>query len=156
MSQAGHFLGRWLPAVLWMGLIFEGSTDVLSTHNTSRFIVPLLRWLNPDISEPAIDVIQTIVRKGGHLTEYGVLAMLVWRALSKPAGAVPSWHFWPWVVMAVGVSALYAISDEFHQSFYPSRQASGWDVLIDSVGACIGMGLVWLYYRWRRPQSSSG
>lgn len=152
MDRIGHYVGRWLPVVLWMGLIFEGSTDVLSTGNTSRFIVPLLRWLKPDIGEAAIHAIQTVVRKGGHLTEYAVLSMLLWRAFSKPPGAVRGRRHWPWVAMAVGLATLYAVSDEYHQSFYPSRQASGWDVLIDSVGAAIGMGLVWLYYCWRRPQ----
>lgn len=156
MGHIGYLLGRWLPVVLWMGLIFGGSTDFLSTRNTSRFLVPLLRWLKPDIGAAAIDAIQTVVRKGGHLTEYAVLSVLLWRALSKPRGAAPSRRHWRCVAMAVGLASLYAVSDEFHQSFYSSRQASGWDVLIDSVGAAIGLGLVWLYYRWRRPQSPAG
>ena len=85
VSGKGLFFKYWLPVVLWMGLIFYGSTGVLSTQRTSRIIGPLLRWLNPGISDEAISALQTVVRKGGHLSEYSILAVLIWRARRKPA-----------------------------------------------------------------------
>src|SRR6266487_5867071 len=84
VSGKGLFFKYWLPVVLWMGLIFGGSTDVMSSHRTSRFIGPLLRWLNPNISDEAIRAVQTVVRKGGHVAEYSVLAVLIWRGRRKP------------------------------------------------------------------------
>jgi len=38
---------------------------------------------------------------------------------------------------------MYAVSDDFHQSFVPSRTASAWDVLVDACGAATGLALIW-------------
>src|SRR5438045_5204621 len=76
-----RFVRYWMPAIIWMALIFVGSTDVLSAQHTSRFLVPFLRWLDPQISLAALAQIQFAIRKLGHLTEYAILAMLLWRAL---------------------------------------------------------------------------
>ena len=94
VSGKGLFFKYWLPVILWMGLIFCGSTDVLSSQRTSRFIGPFLRWLNPNISEETISAVQTVVRKGGHVTEYSVLAALIWRARRKPFKHDP--RPWSW------------------------------------------------------------
>ena len=75
------FLKYWLPLVIWLGVIFVGSTDLMSTQHTSRFIVPFLRWLDPHISWAAINTIHTVIRKLGHVSEYAILALLLWRAL---------------------------------------------------------------------------
>jgi len=45
---------------------------------------------------------------------------------------------------------LYAGTDEFHQRFVPSRQASGWDVLLDSTGAAMGLLGLWALGCWRK------
>src|SRR5438128_2008353 len=45
----------------------------------------------------------------------------------------------------------YALTDEFHQSFVPSRTASIYDSLIDSVGALIGLTIIWLRLRKSAP-----
>src|SRR4030081_2707248 len=79
------FLRYWLPVVAWLGVIFVGSTDVMSTEQTSRIIVPFLRWLKPDISVEAIGLVQFSVRKAAHLAEYAILAMLLWRAVIRGA-----------------------------------------------------------------------
>ncbi|MGH8615616.1 MAG: VanZ family protein [Gammaproteobacteria bacterium] len=43
------------------------------------------------------------------------------------------------VVVVLTVIILYGISDEFHQSFVPGRQPSGYDVLADGVGGLLGL-----------------
>jgi VanZ family protein len=105
----------WMPAILWMALIFVGSTDLLSAEHTSRFLVPFLRWLDPQISWAALNEIQMVVRKLGHVTEYAVLAALLWRAVRGVAG----WQTKMSALFAmVGFGcAIFAVSDEFHQSF---------------------------------------
>jgi VanZ family protein len=140
----------WLPVFCWMILIFIGSTSVLSAQHTSRFIGPFLRWLKPGISEETIHRVQIVVRKSGHLGEYGVLALLSWRALAKPRIRVPTAWSWRHAGIAAGIATLYAISDEIHQSFIPSRGASPWDVLIDACGAGVALLLLWILGRWRR------
>src|SRR5438034_6685904 len=75
-----RFLKYWLPVLLWLGVMFVGSTGLLSAEQTSRFFVPFLRWLKPDISAEALAQIHFVVRKLGLIFEYALLAMLLWRA----------------------------------------------------------------------------
>src|SRR6266699_7301111 len=79
------FLKYWLPLLVWLGLIFIGSTDLMSAEHTSRIIGPILRWFRPDISAETVMQVQFLVRKTGHVTEYAILAMLIWRALRRSA-----------------------------------------------------------------------
>jgi len=115
----GSFSKYWLPVLIWLGLIFVGSTDALSAEQTSRFLVPFLRWLDPQISFATIAAIHFALRKLGHLTEYAIFAALLWLA---------------WLA-----AAIFAVTDEFHQSFVPSRTASPIDMMIDICGAMIGL-----------------
>ncbi|MGC2352114.1 MAG: VanZ family protein [Candidatus Udaeobacter sp.] len=130
------FLKYWLPLVIWLGVIFVGSTDLMSAQHTSRFIVPFLRWLNPDISWAAVNTIHTVIRKLGHVIEYAILALVLWRALcSGPALRTKTPILFGAVLLAC---ALFAVTDEFHQSFVGSRTSSDHDVLLDSAGAFLG------------------
>jgi VanZ family protein len=128
-----RFLKYWLPVLVWLIFIFIGSTDLLSAEHTSRFIGPFLRWFSPDVSDGTIASVQFVVRKCGHLTEYAILAALLFRAIRLFAPAFI-------------VAAIYAALDEFHQSFVASRTASPWDVAIDCVGALIGLALWRLFH----------
>jgi VanZ family protein len=139
----------WLPVVLWMIAIFIGSTDVLSSAHTSRFIGPLLRWLKPDLAEQTIDTIQFVIRKCGHLSEYAVLAILSRRALHLGSGVLLRHWDWRKAMGSLTVATLYAASDEFHQSFVSTRYASVLDVLIDVAGAAVGLGLIGLVIQAR-------
>jgi VanZ family protein len=124
----------WLPVILWMTLMFFGSTDLLSAEHTSRFLTPLLRWFNPAISPGAIADIHLLVRKAAHVTEYAVLTGLLFRAF-RPTIT----DFWWRAAVALVPALLFAPADEFHQSFVPSRTSSPFDVLIDYAGAVLGI-----------------
>jgi len=141
------FLKYWLPVLIWMLLIFIGSTDLMSAEQTSRIIGPFLRWIKPDISAQAIAQVQLIVRKSAHVTEYAILAALLWRALRLGT----MWRLKMSIsFVLVSVScALFAVSDEFHQSFVPSRTASPQDVMIDICGALLGLGICSVFARRR-------
>ena len=135
----GTFLKYWLPVFIWLGVIFAGSTDIFSTEQTSRYLLPFLRWLDPQISISTIATIHFALRKLGHLTEYAVLAALLWRALRSARNLRAKMS-----TLFVGVwvaCAIIAASDEFHQSFLASRTASLHDVLTDSLGAAIGLAI---------------
>jgi VanZ family protein len=131
-----RFLKYWLPVIAWMVFIFIGSSDLLSAEHTSRYIGPFLRWFAPDISDPTIASVQLFVRKCGHLTEYAILAGLLFRALRRN----PS-DFRRAAVFGFLISAIYAALDEFHQSFVTSRTGSPFDVLIDCTGALVALVL---------------
>jgi VanZ family protein len=133
-----------------MTIIFSGSTSVLSAQQTSRFIGPFLKWFKPDISDAAISRVQLVVRKTGHLSEYAILALLLWYAWRKPVKNDQRPWRWPEAAVALTLAGLYSASDEIHQSFIPSRQGQVSDVLIDISGAAIGLFLLWAFGRWRK------
>ncbi|MCL5096321.1 MAG: VanZ family protein [Candidatus Omnitrophica bacterium] len=150
MPLKRRFFLDWLPVILWMMFIFIGSTDVLSSAHTSRFLVPFLRWLKPDISQAALAKAQFMVRKAGHISEYAILSILLWRAFPRPESSLASSWYWRGAAVVLPIVALYAASDEVHQSFYRSRFASVWDVSLDTIGAAVGLALVWAVGRWRK------
>src|SRR5260370_16334814 len=113
------FLKYWLPVLIWLGLIFVGSTDVLSAAQTSRFLVPFLRWLDPQISEATIAAIQLVVRKLGHITEYAILAMLLWRGLGRGTSLPAKMSVF--FLLAWLAAATFSVTAKSPHSFIPSR-----------------------------------
>ena len=98
-----------------MTVIFSASGDKQSFHHSSRLIAPFLHWLFPNLSQHAIDTVVTFVRKCAHLTEYGVIGGLLYRALGREA-------------LALATGIVYAATDELHQYFVRGRHASPVDV----------------------------
>ncbi len=141
------FLKYWLPLLIWLCVIFVGSTDLMSAEQTSRFLVPFLRWLKPDISTGALAQVHFFVRKLGHISEYAILAILLWRALRSGTNLrIKMSLLFVAVWLACGI---FAAGDEFHQSFVPSRTASLLDVMIDLSGAFIGLAICFGFVRRR-------
>src|SRR5947208_15637968 len=116
-----RFLRYWLPVLIWLGVMFVGSTGLLSAEQTSRVFVPLLRWLKPDISAEALAEIHFVVRKLGHIFEYALLAVLLWRAMRGGTNLrIRMACVFAGVWLTAGV---VAVTDEFQQAFVPSRAA---------------------------------
>ena len=146
-----HRLWRYGPLVVWALLIFSASTNVFSAANTSRFVTPLLQWLYPQISAATIDFIHgVIIRKGAHLTEYALFALLAARAFRTSSHELLWRH---WFIFSVLLVVVYSLGDEFHQSFVPSRTASIYDSTIDSFGGLIALGFV-AFRGWLAPAAS--
>ena len=94
---------------------------------------------NPRACEQMAQKIEYPVRKAAHMSEYAVLALLIFQALTafdrkKNRGC-----------MALGITAAYAATDEFHQLFVPGRAGRVSDVLIDSSGVLLGIAIVSLF-----------
>ena len=82
------------------------------------------------------------IRKSAHLTEYFIFSLFFCTALrGKERGWTLRWAIW-----AIAIAAGYAALDEFHQSFVPSRTASPWDSLLDTVGASAAQIVLWLWH----------
>ena len=154
------FFTRWVPLLIWMALIFTGSSDVLAGGHTSRFFVPFMRWLfGSRLSPDQIESVHFLFRKCGHLSEYAILCVLFERALAglRSVETAKSQH--PRRnrgALAILLSAFYAASDEFHQSFVPSRTASLHDVLIDTAGAAFGLCLYLLVASYLLRRHATG
>jgi VanZ family protein len=134
-----RFLKYWLPVLAWMVFVFISSTDLLSAEHTSRFIGPFLRWFVPDIPDATIGSVQLLVRKCAHLTEYAVLAALLYRGFRQSIA-----RLWCAAFLVFFIAAACASLDEFHQSFVASRTGTPVDVIVDCCGAIIGLAI----YRW--------
>ena len=93
---------------------------------------------------PDFDWLDRIVKKGGHMVGYALLALSYWRAF----GFLPKRH---WVAWCLAI--LYAVTDELHQSFVTGRTPSIWDVLIfDNLGAILSL---WLFSLHKTQRSDS-
>ena len=102
----------------------------------------MLRWLFPHASLDSIELMHGLIRKMAHLTEYFILSILLMHGLR---GEDRGWKL-RWAIWAVVIAAGYASFDEFHQSFVPSRTASPWDALLDTLGASVAQGFLWLWH----------
>jgi VanZ family protein len=126
------------------------STEAGSTRHTSRILGPILRWFYPPTSEETVRRIQTVVRKTAHVSEYALLALLLWRARRRPIRSDPQ----PWgrreACFAIICASLFAATDEWHQTFVPGRQGDPLDALLDTSGATIAMLAVRAWWN-RRP-----
>ncbi len=115
------FVRLWLPVVIWMGVIFIGS----SIGNM------------PKAGGVAVDA---IVHRTAHLLEFALLGWLLLRALcdGRPITRRE-------IVITLIVVTLYGASDEFHQRFTPGRSSELSAVLFDAAGGLIGLGA----WRWK-------
>ena len=78
------------------------------------------------------DTLEFLIRKAAHMTEYAILFLLYCHAL-RVSGVKHA------ALTALLMSAAYAASDEFHQSFTNGRGPSPIDVCIDTAGASIAL-----------------
>lgn len=129
---------NWLPVILWAGVIFIFSTDAFSAPNTGGVIASLIRSIFPAVSSETLELLHAVTRKFGHFAEFFVLGVLILRALRHQSGENR-------LGLAILLTALYAVSDEVHQSFVPSRGASAIDVVIDVFGGLCG--ILWFHLR---------
>ena len=111
----------WGPAIVIMAVIF------LLSATPSRIL-------------PNFGVSDTLVKKGAHMLGYALLTLAYMRGMSGlQAGGKQSWKA---AALSLILAALYAMSDEYHQSFVPGRNSRWTDVGIDAVGGTVGL-ILW-------------
>ncbi len=143
-------LYNWLPLVLWLMVIAFDSTDTMSAEHTGKVLEAILTPIVGQVSPQQFDLIHFLIRKAGHLFEYAVLSLLVFRGL-RLTFAGPSRR---WAAIVIAFTPLVAWADEFHQSFVPSRGGGDLkDVVLDTTGAVLMMAFVLFSRRFlqRRP-----
>lgn len=121
------FVSDQLPAILWALLIFVAS----SIPNVT---LPDLKFA------PSDKIIHTLA--------YAVLCGLIERAFARQTKfpRLASWR----LGVAVLLTIIYGVTDEFHQSFVPNRDASVLDLVADSLGGLLFVGYVVASRRWSR------
>lgn len=120
--------------VLWMGLIFSLSTATFSSAQTEPLITSLYSHVMPWFAALSIETADLLIRKLAHLSEYFIFGFLVSHVLQKRSALMSVRQ----ISLAIPLGIIYAISDELHQSFVPSRTPSAMDVLLDTIGFICG------------------
>jgi len=119
------FIKYWLPVILWAGLIFYLSSV-------------------PNLNSGLAVFWDVFLRKLAHSGEFGILFLLIFRALKS--GEVVG--FKKALMWSFAAAILYAFSDEFHQYFVAERQARLRDVAFDGLGIILS-GFLLLFCRIR-------
>jgi len=151
-SHRHNLLKAWIAAILWLIVIAIESTALLSSHNTSRILYPLLHYLF-DMDPEHFEHWHFFIRKGGHVVGYGILSILAFRAWRETFPSIGN-ALWSlrWASIAVLMTAFVASLDEWHQSFLPSRTGRWQDVVLDS---CAGIAAQLLVFFWLKSFAKS-
>jgi hypothetical protein len=115
------FVKWWLPVLVWMGVIFAGSS-----------IGSL-----PRVGGRATD---SVAHRAAHVMEFAILGALTLRAVGQDRRTTKRE-----LIITLIIIALYGASDEFHQRFTPGRSSEGIAVVFDVAGGLVGM---WAHHRW--------
>ena len=141
-----QFLKNWTPPFLWAILISYFSTDTFSFANTSSFLDPFLHWMFPGISVVGREWVHAGIRKLGHWTEFFIFAFLLAQAFRSSKRLILRSR---WVLWTLLIIACYAGADEIHQLFVPSRSGSLKDSLLDFLGGCCAVSII--FFRSKNP-----
>lgn len=125
-------------------MIAVESTPYFGSDHTSGPLRWLWEHLFGPLPETAWDQIHHFIRKTGHFTGYGVVALAWLRAFWM---SLPRLSFFQTAALAVLGTALTASSDEFHQTFLPNRTGLASDVVLDCCGATTMLLLFYLALR---------
>jgi VanZ family protein len=111
---------QWLAVVLWAGIIFTLSSI-------------------PSLESPFMPAYDFVLRKCAHVGVYAVLTALLFQALRQHMRSTRQA-----LLFAALLAGLYALSDEWHQTFVTGRAGSFRDMGIDTLGIAAGSAVVQL------------
>jgi hypothetical protein len=156
------FWHYWLPVLVMLTLITMESTDTMSGAHTGARLQYLLLWAGVHLSASKLDLLNAVIRKGGHMVGYGLLCFCwllllrgsYWlrhdlvRALKSSIPVRRLWWRTEWAGLAVLFTFLVATTDELHQMSIPGRTGCWSDVALDTSAAVILITFVWLKAMW--------
>jgi len=149
----------WLPVLIWAGVIFYASTRTFGHAFSDRLLSDAFAFLHLEISHHQFRLLATGFRKLGHFSEYAIFTIFLYYALGGGHGSAFSSKRALGCILLAG---LYSLTDEFHQSFVPNRGSSIVDCGFDTIGATLGMVIVYFTGKgktWRgenAPQEPAG
>lgn len=155
----------WLPVLLWLAVIAVESF-FLSSNVTGSWIWQIVHMLHIPMSWNTFERFHHILRKAGHVTGYGILCVLVFRGWYRTLSAAsleeksPRLRVSPGTlrvrgaILAIGITLLTAVLDEWHQSFDPTRTSSVRDVGLDVLGGVIFLSVALFVLKlWRETSA---
>lgn len=134
MSQRRKVILSWTLVVLWAAVIFFMSAHTGSDFDGEGPLAAVKRWL-VGLVAPVFGPETDIVNVAAHFTEYLVFGVLLFLAARQ---TWPDAKIVQLVFISIALASLYAVTDEFHQSFVPGRLCDPADWLTDTLGATLG------------------
>ena len=138
--------------LLWMVMIFLLAKEeaVKSSKKSDGLIIKSVelftgKSLSDQEKEKVLKYLVFPVRKCAHLSLYLILGILVISLLREYMVINTKL-----VLLSLLICFLYACSDEIHQLFVPGRSGEVRDVLIDTLGACLGVSFYYLVFRKKK------
>jgi VanZ family protein len=128
------------------------STRTFGPSFSNRLMDDILAILHLEVSHHTFNLLEFGVRKVGHFTEYSIFAIFLYHALSEDHRG--SWNSRK-ALACIVLAGLYSLTDEFHQRFVPGRGPSIVDCGFDTIGATLGMVIVYLAGRVRIGRGKS-
>ena len=138
--MAPRMLFWWLVTLAWAAEIFYLSTPTFSGSFSQSLLTQFLDSLHLSVSPDILDLLDSMLRKFAHLTEYAIFGLLLYGSVGGQDGYRWRPRLAYWCVM---VASAYSLTDELHQVFSPGRHLSLIDRAIDASGAAIAMLLVY-------------
>lgn len=130
----------WTVVIFWMILIFNLSSQVAQQSNqlSTEITEIIVKTFERIVPQADLDIykLNNLVRKSTHFFTYLIFGLFVINALIR-SGV----YGYRSIGLALLICVLYVISDEVHQLFVPGRGGEVKDVIIDSAGAIVGIGL---------------
>jgi len=144
-----------LTTMAWAVLVFYLSTERFGPDFSQGLVAQALTLLHISVSPRTFHILDVLVRKTAHITEYGILASLVYGSFAEQQPF--RWRLRQ-AIWCIGIVGLYSLTDEFHQRYVPGRHASLVDCAIDIAGATIAIIMIFearrLFVRDSRDQRS--
>jgi VanZ family protein len=135
----------WVVVALYLGLIFYFSGQNGETsHKVSSGLLHYISYAALLFPEGFVDFFyssfknhELFLRKLAHFTEYLILAIIFYKALMVSNVKVKKSY-----IITLGFCFFYAVTDEVHQIFVPGRAFGIKDILIDTLGATLGLIII--------------
>lgn len=122
-----------------MIIIFKFSSDNASASNEkSSTVIMILNFLGIDLNSTLGEFSQLFIRKAAHITEYFILCFFIYEALKLDFSDKLLY------ILSILVTFFYSATDEFHQLFVVGRSGQIKDIFIDTTGAVIFLGLIFI------------
>jgi VanZ family protein len=134
----------WVPVAIGILVIATESTEYFGADRTSGPLRWLWEHLFGAVSNGRWSMIHHYIRKSGHFTGYGLVALTWLRALWM---SFPRLSFQRDALLALFATALIASADEVHQTFLPNRTGLPRDVVLDCCGAIVMQFVFFLFLK---------
>ena len=136
-----------IAVIIWMIVIFifSAMTGEESGNLSSGLVHALLKNI-PFLAES--EIAHLVVRKLAHMTEYAIFCLLIINLEKQIGFKIRLKH----ILIGIFISCIYAMTDEYHQSFVNERSGNIIDVGIDTLGAAIAGIAVLIVSRFKNKE----